>query len=88
MNYSKSNFASLQWEESSLFLEQVDDLSIHSNKPVSNIRIMVPDVDHYWSLISKMELKVIKPIDDRSYGLRDFTILSHDGIGVRFATRI
>jgi hypothetical protein len=33
-----------------------------------------------------MHLPVIRAIGDRYYGLRDFTVVSPDGIGLRFAS--
>jgi hypothetical protein len=35
-----------------------------------------------------MGARVLAPIADRDYGLRDFTIADPDGFGIRFATRI
>ncbi len=35
-----------------------------------------------------MNLTVVKEIADRDYGLRDFTVVSPDGIGLRFASRL
>ena len=32
--------------------------------------------------------EVLSPIADRVYGLRDFTIIDPDGVGVRFGTRL
>jgi len=39
---------------------------------------------------SRAELgaRVIDPIAERYYGLRDFTIADPDGFGIRFATRL
>ena len=36
---------------------------------------MVPDVDRYWALAQTLDARVLAPIADRDYGLRDFTIL-------------
>jgi uncharacterized glyoxalase superfamily protein PhnB len=47
---------------------------------------MVPDVDRYWKLANDMRARVVVPIGDRYYGLRDFTIADPDGFGVRFAS--
>ena len=49
---------------------------------------MVANVDHYWELATKLGARVIRPIEDRYYGLRDFTIAGPDGIGLRFGTRL
>jgi uncharacterized glyoxalase superfamily protein PhnB len=47
---------------------------------------MVPNVDDYWKLAKEMGAKIVIPIADRYYGLRDFIISDPDGFGVRFAT--
>jgi hypothetical protein len=49
---------------------------------------MVPDVDNYWALAQKIGAQVLRPLENRSYGLRDFTIAGPDGFGLRFATRL
>ena len=49
-------------------------------------RVMVPDVDQIWQRVSDLAPRIIVPIDDRHYGLRDFTILDPDGFELRFAT--
>ena len=54
--------------------------------PIANIRIMVPNVDHYWKRAKEIGAKVVIPIADRYYGLRDFIISDPDGFGIRFAT--
>jgi hypothetical protein len=45
-------------------------------------------VDHYWTLSQKLGIPVIQAIENRHYGLRDFTITGPEGLGLRFATRI
>jgi uncharacterized glyoxalase superfamily protein PhnB len=49
---------------------------------------MVPNVDHHWAKVKKMGIQVIKPIEDRYYGLRDFIIAGPDGLALRFATHL
>jgi uncharacterized glyoxalase superfamily protein PhnB len=49
---------------------------------------MVPDVDAWWQRATDMGARVLSPISDHDYGLRDFTIEDPDGFGIRFATRI
>jgi hypothetical protein len=49
---------------------------------------MVADVDRYWRLAAQMDLPVIRPIADRYYGLRDFTVLGPDGVALRFASNL
>ncbi len=51
------------------------------------MRILVPNVDDYWTLSQQMGVQVIRSVEYRSYGLRDFTIAGPDGLGLRFATR-
>jgi catechol 2,3-dioxygenase-like lactoylglutathione lyase family enzyme len=79
------NFVELRWEQSLLFLEQVSDAP-GSEHPTGNIRVMVPNVDDYWELAQRFGARVIRSIDDRYYGLRDFTIGGPDGVSLRFAT--
>ncbi|HKS40515.1 MAG TPA: VOC family protein [Blastocatellia bacterium] len=83
----ESNFIVLRWEDSMLFLEEVKNCP-PSEHQVGNIRVMVANVDHYWELATKLGARVIRPIADRYYGLRDFTIVGPDGIGLRFGTRL
>ena len=80
-------FVVLRWEEAQLFLEEVKDAPTPDH-PVGNIRIMVPDIDRYWEMAGRLGARVIRPIADKYYGLRDFTIDGPDGVGLRFATRI
>jgi catechol 2,3-dioxygenase-like lactoylglutathione lyase family enzyme len=60
----------------------------HGGQTVGNVRVLVPDVDRYWTLAQELGCTVIRPIENRYYGLRDFTIAGPDGIGLRFATRL
>jgi catechol 2,3-dioxygenase-like lactoylglutathione lyase family enzyme len=81
-------FVELGWENSRLFLEQIRTQPAPPEVVVANIRIMVPDVDRYWKLCEEMQLTVRNRIGDRLYGLRDFTVVSPDGIGLRFASKL
>ena len=47
---------------------------------------MVPNVDEYWQLAQDIGARIVVPMADRPYGLRDFTIADPDGFGVRFAS--
>jgi catechol 2,3-dioxygenase-like lactoylglutathione lyase family enzyme len=88
------DFVELTWEDHRLFLAELSAfhdvghmvLPEAPQFPLANIRIMVPNVDHYWKLVNEMKARVIIPISDRYYGLRDFTIADPDGFGVRFAS--
>jgi catechol 2,3-dioxygenase-like lactoylglutathione lyase family enzyme len=84
----EGDFAELQWEGAFLFLEANPNASPPPYFPVGNMRIMVPNVDDYWTLSQQMGAQVIRPLENRSYGLRDFTIAGPDGIALRFATRL
>jgi len=85
---SDATFATLAWEGHRLFIEELPQLPPVLEFPQANMRIMVPNVDAYWILINEMSVRIIKPIGDRDYGLRDFTIVDPDGFGVRFGTRL
>jgi catechol 2,3-dioxygenase-like lactoylglutathione lyase family enzyme len=80
-------FAVLAWEEHRLFLDQQADLPAPPRQPVMNVRVMVSDVDRIWERVNALGLRVVAPIADRPYRLRDFTIADSDGFGVRFGTR-
>lgn len=90
------DFAELTWEDHRLFL--AEPTAFHDIEhpavplpppfPAANVRVMVPNVDDYWKLATELGAKVIVPIADRYYGLRDFTIADPDGFGVRFATAL
>ena len=83
-------FAELAWESHRLFLsdELKEKMTDGTGLPQGNVRIMVPNVDDYWALSRELGARVLSPITDQSYGLRDFTIADPDGFGVRFATRL
>ncbi len=52
------NFVELKWENCLLFLEEVEDAPQPPQHPVGNIRIMVPNVDDFWTLSKKMGAQV------------------------------
>ena len=88
------DFAELTWEDHRLFLAELSafrdahDATIPTTPsfPIANVRLMVPNVDEYWRLANEIGARVIIPLADRYYGLRDFTIADLDGFGVRFAS--
>ncbi len=88
------DFVELTWEDHRLFLAEVSafrdaiaaSLATPPPFPLANIRVMVPNVDECWKLANEIDAKIIIPIADRYYGLRDFTIADPDGFGVRFAS--
>jgi catechol 2,3-dioxygenase-like lactoylglutathione lyase family enzyme len=83
---ARPTFANLSWEGHRLFLDQRSDLPEAPATPVMNVRVMVTDVDRVWRQVNDMGLRIVAPIADRPYGLRDFTIADPDGFGVRFGT--
>ena len=84
----RDTFVELAWEGHKLFLDQQRTQEATPGFPQANIRVMVRNVDDYWSLAGEMRARVINPIANRLYGLRDFTIADPDGFGVRFGTRL
>jgi catechol 2,3-dioxygenase-like lactoylglutathione lyase family enzyme len=85
---AESDFIVLAWENHRFFLEARPDLPAPIDQPQANVRIMVCDVDRYWAIAQQLGARVIKPIADRDYGLRDFTIADPDGFGLRFGARL
>jgi catechol 2,3-dioxygenase-like lactoylglutathione lyase family enzyme len=82
----KGTFVGYEWEGHRLFLDERPDLPPPPSMPQANVRIMVPDVDRYWRLLTEMGAAVVSPIADRDYGIRDFTVADPDGFGLRFGT--
>jgi catechol 2,3-dioxygenase-like lactoylglutathione lyase family enzyme len=90
------DFVELTWEEHRLLLAEVSavhdvdysELGPPPQFPVANVRVMVPNVDACWKVASDLGARVIVPIEDRYYGLRDFMIADPDGFGVRFASSL
>ena len=87
------DFVELTWEDHRLFLAELSafaevkiELPPPSKFPLANIRVMVPNVDDHWRAAYEMGARIVVPIGDRDYGLRDFTVADPDGFGVRFAS--
>jgi catechol 2,3-dioxygenase-like lactoylglutathione lyase family enzyme len=88
------DFVELTWENHRLFLAEasafhgvdVGKLPAPPQFPLANVRVMVSNVDDHWKLAKEIGARIVVPIADRYYGLRDFTIADPDGFGVRFAT--
>lgn len=79
-------YAVLTWDGHELFLDERPGLPPLDDALRVNVRIMVPDVDAYWERALRIGAQVAAPIEDRAYGLRDFTISDPDGCGLRFGT--
>jgi catechol 2,3-dioxygenase-like lactoylglutathione lyase family enzyme len=84
----EGHFAEVAWEGCLFFLDEREGLPPPAPVPQGNVRVLVPDVDAAWRLAQEIGARVVAPIEDRYYGLRDFTIADPDGFGVRFATRL
>ena len=83
------DFVELAWEGHRLFLdERGEAMGPVPDTVQANFRVIVPDVDRYWELAAEMGARVLAPIADKSYGLRDFAIADPDGFAVRFATHL
>jgi catechol 2,3-dioxygenase-like lactoylglutathione lyase family enzyme len=88
------DFVELTWEDHRLFLAEASAFQgidaveppTASPLPLANVRVMVPRVDEHWRLARESGARIVVPIGDRYYGLRDFTISDPDGFGVRFAS--
>ena len=88
------DFVELTWEDHRLFLAELSAFRDTPDAapvtpppfPLANVRVMVPDVDEYWKRVNELGARIIVPLADRYYGLRDFTIADPDGFGVRFAS--
>ena len=83
----RGSFVELTWEGHFLYLDERPNLPPVPTHPQANIRVMVPDVDRSWARALALGADVLAPIADRDYGLRDFTIIDPDGVGVRFGSR-
>ncbi len=90
------DFIELTWEDHRLFLAELSafhdvhdaDVPAPPGFPLANVRVMVPNVDDSWRLANAIGARIVVPIADRYYGLRDFTIADPDGFGVRFASTL
>jgi catechol 2,3-dioxygenase-like lactoylglutathione lyase family enzyme len=87
------DFVELTWEDHRLFLAEISAFDVDRVQlgpppqfPLANARVMVPNVDECWKVASNIGARVIVPIGDRYYGLRDFMVADPDGFGVRFAS--
>jgi catechol 2,3-dioxygenase-like lactoylglutathione lyase family enzyme len=93
------DFVELSWDDHRLYLAEISafpevqpaelaELAQPARFPPANVRVMVPNVEKCWKVATDLGARVIIPIGDRYYGLRDFTIADPDGFGVRFASRL
>lgn len=88
---SGTRFAELAWDQAALGLYQPPvahwaHVGGSDDSPRSNVRILVREVDLLWRQVSRMPVRVLDPLSDKPYGMRDFMIADTDGFGLRFAT--
>lgn len=76
-------FVTLRWDTTLLFVAQNSKATTAPRW--ASLRIIVPDVDAIWSHVLQQQLPIGVPIDDRPYGLRDFTVMDPAGFEIRFA---
>jgi catechol 2,3-dioxygenase-like lactoylglutathione lyase family enzyme len=84
----EGTFVEVGWEEARLFLVEREGVSTNPPYRFGDLRIMVPDVDYYWNRAAQLGLRIVRPIESRNYGLRDFIISGPGGLAIRFATRL
>jgi catechol 2,3-dioxygenase-like lactoylglutathione lyase family enzyme len=53
-----------------------------------DIRLMVDDVDAVYTSVVAAGGKIVLPVKDQEYGLRDFIVGDPDGFRIRFAQRM
>ena len=90
------DFAELTWEDHRLYLAEhsayrdprVAAPAAAPSFPLANVRVMVADVDRWWQRANEIGARVVIPVADRYYGLRDFIVADPDGFGVRFASSL
>jgi len=81
---SEPQFAELSWEGHLLFLAADSELTGRTGR--GHLRIMVPDVDARYQRVQQLGARIVVPIRDTSYGLRDFIFADPDGNLLRFGT--
>ena len=81
-------FVEVRWEQARVFIVAREGVPTHPPYRFGDLRIMVPNVDDYWNLVTQLGLRIIRPIESRNYGLRDFIISGPGGLAIRFATRL
>lgn len=90
------DFVELAWDDHRLYLAELSafpeigaiELPAPPKFPLANIRVMVPDVDDRWRVANAIGARIVVPVGDRYYGLRDFMLADPDGFGIRFASML
>ena len=66
---AEAHFVELGWDQAQIYLEEIADAPAPNGPLVGNVRVLVPDVDRYWTLAQELGCTVIRPIEARYYGL-------------------
>jgi hypothetical protein len=84
----EGEFIEFTWDTVRFALKALPEAPLPTAHPAGTLRVMVPNVDDYWALAQQLGARVLWPIENRSYGVRDFTVAGPDGLGLCFATRL
>lgn len=79
-------FAVLRWDEALLFI--AEDAAALVGARWCNVRVIVPDADAMLEKAQRLGGRILNPIGDRSYGLRDFIVVAPGDVEIRFAHRL
>ena len=86
LSRATASFGVLCWGDRYLFLTERDGVDVGPHP--ANIRLIVTDIDALFARAGVQGWRVLHPLADRGYGLRDFTVVDPDGYELRFATPI
>lgn len=93
----EKNAATLKWGNSLLLVRDAAEELAGGTKEawnsdvscVGNVRALVDNVDEYYCLAQDTPgVTIVKPLKDRDYGLRDFTVLGPNNMTLRVGARI
>jgi hypothetical protein len=76
-------FGVLRWDDSYLFVEG-NPRAVVEQRWI-NIRVMVPNAQAMFEKVAKIGGRIVSPLTDRDYGLRDFVVAGPGGVEIRFA---
>ena len=76
-------YAVLKRGEIAIHLTIRDDMPA-DYKPLAVLYVFVHNVDALWQELSAKEVKVVSPIGDRDYGMRDFDVEDPNGYRIVF----
>jgi hypothetical protein len=76
-------FGVLKWGDSYLFVEGNPRATVEQRW--INIRVVVPSAQVMLEKVAKIGCRIVSPLTDRDYGLRDFVVAVPGGVEIRFA---